>query len=135
MTAEALAAPRPPRRVQRRFGIAPPPGTVYVGVGSRWETPFRPGRTTVLRDDHGKKSHHHPGDASEALDEYRHYASAPVRADAVRDLLAGVDLACWCEPGTPCHADVLLEIASRGTARRIPAAADGLDDDDDTGSF
>jgi len=26
--------------------------------------------------------------------------------------LRGRDLACWCKPGAPCHADVLLEIAN-----------------------
>ena len=26
--------------------------------------------------------------------------------------LRGRNLACWCPPGTPCHADVLLEIAN-----------------------
>lgn len=26
--------------------------------------------------------------------------------------LAGRDLACWCKPGEPCHADVLLELAN-----------------------
>ena len=26
--------------------------------------------------------------------------------------LRGKDLACWCPPGSPCHADVLLEIAN-----------------------
>ena len=29
-----------------------------------------------------------------------------------RKLLAGKDLACWCEPGQPCHADVLLVFAN-----------------------
>ena len=28
-------------------------------------------------------------------------------------LLRGKNLACWCKPGEPCHADVLLEIANR----------------------
>lgn len=32
--------------------------------------------------------------------------------DQVRAELAGKDLACWCHPGDPCHADVLLEIAN-----------------------
>lgn len=32
--------------------------------------------------------------------------------DKVRVGLRGKDLACWCVPGTPCHADVLLEIAN-----------------------
>ena len=27
--------------------------------------------------------------------------------------LAGKNLACWCKPGEPCHADVLLEIANQ----------------------
>jgi len=27
--------------------------------------------------------------------------------------LRGKNLACWCKPGTPCHADVLLEIVKR----------------------
>lgn len=26
--------------------------------------------------------------------------------------LRGKNLACWCKPGTPCHADVLLELAN-----------------------
>lgn len=31
----------------------------------------------------------------------------------IREALRGRNLACWCRPGTPCHADVLLEIANR----------------------
>lgn len=27
--------------------------------------------------------------------------------------LRGKNLACWCKPGAPCHADVLLELANR----------------------
>lgn len=27
--------------------------------------------------------------------------------------LRGKNLACWCKPGTPCHADVLLKIANQ----------------------
>lgn len=30
--------------------------------------------------------------------------------------LRGKNLACWCRPGQPCHADVLLEIANREAA-------------------
>lgn len=29
------------------------------------------------------------------------------------DALRGKNLACWCAPGAPCHADVLLEIANK----------------------
>jgi hypothetical protein len=34
----------------------------------------------------------------------------------VRRELAGKSLACWCPPGEPCHADVLLAVASPETA-------------------
>ena len=27
--------------------------------------------------------------------------------------LRGKDLACWCKPGKPCHADVLIELSNR----------------------
>lgn len=33
----------------------------------------------------------------------------------IRTELAGRDLACWCAPGDPCHADVLLELANRAS--------------------
>jgi hypothetical protein len=29
--------------------------------------------------------------------------------------LHGRNLACWCKPGVPCHADVLLELANPPT--------------------
>jgi hypothetical protein len=32
--------------------------------------------------------------------------------DEIRRDLAGRDLCCWCPPGHPCHADVLMEIAN-----------------------
>lgn len=42
-------------------------------------------------------------------------AGYPQRAELVRRLpeLCGRDLACWCSPEKPCHADVLLEIANK----------------------
>lgn len=36
---------------------------------------------------------------------------APPREAIIREL-SGKNLACWCKPGEPCHADVLLEIAN-----------------------
>jgi hypothetical protein len=36
---------------------------------------------------------------------------AALRAQA-REALAGNNLACWCAPGTPCHADVLLRLVN-----------------------
>lgn len=39
----------------------------------------------------------------------------PQRATILRRLpeLRGKDLACWCPPGQPCHADVLLQRANQ----------------------
>lgn len=34
--------------------------------------------------------------------------------DLIRSELAGHDLACWCPLDSPCHADVLLELANGG---------------------
>ena len=33
--------------------------------------------------------------------------------DDVRAQLRGKNLACWCPPGSPCHGDVLMEIANQ----------------------
>ena len=38
--------------------------------------------------------------------------TAPFNLADIRIELRGKNLACWCKPGTPCHADVLLEIAN-----------------------
>lgn len=35
----------------------------------------------------------------------------PSHADIKREL-KGYNLACWCKPGSPCHSEVLLEIAN-----------------------
>lgn len=41
-------------------------------------------------------------------------ARLPARPDL--SLLRGKNLACWCKPGTPCHADVLLQLANQEPA-------------------
>jgi hypothetical protein len=43
----------------------------------------------------------------------QHLDSRPDLVESARVGLAGKDLACWCKPDEPCHADVLLEIANR----------------------
>jgi len=81
-----------------------PDGAVYVGrqaVGlkrSKFANPF-----AVKGRDH-----------AEAVRLYREHLDAhPELAAAARAELAGRDLACWCKPAEPCHADVLLELANR----------------------
>jgi hypothetical protein len=36
----------------------------------------------------------------------------PPSREAIRAGLAGHNLACWCRPGTPCHADLLITLAN-----------------------
>lgn len=77
-----------------------PPGAVYVGRQARGlrRSPFANPFTTKR---YGR---------DEAIRLYREYLlTTPGLLDAARAELAGRDLACWCNPGDPCHADVLLE--------------------------
>ena len=51
--------------------------------------------------------------AKEAVDLYRKLAWPEDHHRAwVRENLRGKNLACWCSPGEPCHADVLLKLAN-----------------------
>jgi hypothetical protein len=62
-------------------------------------------------------------DAYRALLEGRKHWGHPIPMNyPVPDLapLRGKNVACWCKPGAPCHADVLLELANAagGAAER-----------------
>jgi AAA domain/Domain of unknown function (DUF4326) len=92
-----------PRRLQlqRRKGWRLPEGAVRVARPSRWGNPYPVTEKASTRA-HG-----------EAVDRYRrHLVEHPELVEAARRELAGKDLACWCQPYLPCHADVLLEIAN-----------------------
>ncbi len=97
-----------PRRLQRsrKKGARSPAGAVYVGRPSKWGNPFVVGPRLA---------------AAEAVARYRaalHAGKLGFSAEDVRRELAGKDLTCWCKPGAPCHAEVLLEIASERRARK-----------------
>jgi hypothetical protein len=68
---------------------------VYVGRGSRWGNP-------------------HDWCVLGRAEAVRRYAEALTPEDhtAIRVALQGKDLLCWCALDVPCHADVLLEIAT-----------------------
>lgn len=95
-----------------------PDGAVYVGRGSIWGNPNRvsTGGTSV----HGGPLGIHRckfGEASAlATTLYRDdllNGRLDYDVDTVITELAGKDLACWCPPDLPCHADVLLEFANK----------------------
>lgn len=121
----AVATPSPasPVRVQRRrsAGWRLPANTICVSRPSRFGNPFdwRIARAegcatdaearkvavdrfaeAIAGRDAGKDA---PEDLGAAVP-----SSTEIRAE-----LRGRNLACWCPPGHPCHADLLLSIANR----------------------
>lgn len=124
-----------PERVQRQRakGWRMPENTVYVGrsrgefSGARtFANPFRVGGYFKIGS--GKdggfawlEAHPDYADASftmvetqeQAVEMFREYRRRyPYKKDDLAQI-RGKNLACWCKPGTPCHADVLLELANR----------------------
>jgi hypothetical protein len=108
-----------PQRVQlkRTKGWRMPANTVKVDRATRWGNPWRAGKTYHEYAVGGDPwSFPLITDAAMAVDVYRRALSLPDRADFVRAIksnLRGKNLACWCKPGDPCHADVLLELANK----------------------
>lgn len=161
-----------PQRVQRKrtAGWRMPEGTVYVGRGSKWGSPFKyrtpdalvryqpevpevweyEGRISADGMNH---AYYHPdgtitpymvryANRTEVVELYRRALLEPDRGmlgaypsnnghlithrtgkpfpdhiititpEMIRAELAGKNLACWCRPDQPCHADVLLELAN-----------------------
>lgn len=87
--------------LSRAKGWKLPPNTVVVARPGRWGNPFRVGDFGIP-------------DQTAAVQRYREWLDGRVFGPQVPYLpdLRGKNLACWCRPGTPCHADVLLEIAN-----------------------
>ncbi|WP_322885005.1 DUF4326 domain-containing protein [Sinorhizobium medicae] len=87
---------------------------VHVGRPGPWGNPFVVGKH---------------GDAADCVDLYNALLAGLLRVGADPDIAAlertrrfvaenvdelhGKNLACWCKPGAPCHANVLLEVANR----------------------
>jgi len=105
-----------PDRIQlsRARGWRMPPNTVKVDRSTRWGNPFRVGihgdaaRCTARFRDllTGLTSMFPP------CPSYQEQTAARDIIIATLPQLRGRNLACWCKPGAPCHADVLLEVAN-----------------------
>lgn len=88
-----------PKRIQRKRtkGWRMPEGAVYVGRPTKWGNPY-----TLA--EYGERL---------ALSNYRGFVQGILLIDPKRlDELRGKDLACFCKEGSPCHADILLELAN-----------------------
>ena len=126
-----------PDRIQRKRakGWRMPPGTVYVGRGTPWGNPWRvgqrgepeprPGPVSDVRHDLAGGGYLHAFTppitvrpypaaltAEDVVARYRAHILATVGLARIRQELGGKHLACWCKPGAPCHADVLLDLAN-----------------------
>ncbi len=82
-----------------------PQSTVKVDRSTKWGNPYKIGQYFPTLGDPVKCK-----DAAHAVRMFRLYV-AVIGLDMTR--LRGKNLACWCKPGDPCHADVLLEIANK----------------------
>ena len=97
-----------------------PSGAVYVGRPTQWGNPWtvsdarswgiEPARWRQWLVTQFREEAKHLGLLSDH--NIRLHEGDSTYADHVRRHLAGKDLVCWCPPGQPCHADVLLEIAN-----------------------
>jgi hypothetical protein len=101
-----------PLRIQlrRARGWRKPAGAVVVARPTKWGNPYKVGAA----DADGRT----PMTAAVAVARYRYALTfgtdgrLPTPGEIER-ALRGKDLACWCPPGQPCHADVLIEVANR----------------------
>ena len=122
-----------PVRVQRKRtkGWKMPEGAVYVGRGTPWgnlsrvigPAPNAPQHVVMDGDDDSTVTIHGSryGANAEAVARYRErLACDGALQEQVKHALRGKDLACWCSPHLPCHADVLLELANAPTAPEAP---------------
>ncbi|GAA5085731.1 hypothetical protein HNP84_010207 [Thermocatellispora tengchongensis] len=89
-----------------------PEGAIYVGraaPGLKRSPYANPHAVDKACRACGGKVH----DRAEMMELYRlHLRDHPDLVAAARRELAGHDLACWCRPDQPCHADVLLDVAA-----------------------
>lgn len=89
-------------QLSRKKGWRMPANTVKVDRSTVWGNPYQGGK-----DGDGNRAY--------LVELFREYLSRPEQAayiETARLNLRGKNLACWCPPGEPCHADVLLEIAN-----------------------
>lgn len=107
-----------PDRIQlsRAKGWRMPPDTVKVDRSTRWGNPFKIG-VCICSGQGLDYTEEKIITAAQAVQAFQEMLQLQVRAfpteAEIRRHLRGKNLACWCKPGTPCHADVLLDLANR----------------------
>lgn len=92
-----------PERIQlsRKAGWRMPENTLKVDRTTRWGNPFKVGEDVPGM----------PGEPMDAVDACHYFQIFTVGHWDLTPL-RGKNLACWCPIGSPCHGDVLLELAN-----------------------
>ena len=99
-----------PQRIQlsRKKGWRMPSNTVKVDRSSLWGNPFKIGET---------KDGILTVNALHAVERFEEWLTGPGDVPLAWRIsvwvLRGTNLACWCKPDAPCHADVLLKLANK----------------------
>jgi len=109
-----------PQRIQRKRakGWRMPENTVYVGRPSKWGNPFKI-NTRAYVDIGGEMGiSMNIVNLESSLEFYRIYIKRQI-AKGELDIseLKGKNLCCWCGLDSPCHADILLELANESEAK------------------
>lgn len=100
-----------PRRIQlrRTRGWRKPDGAIVVARPTRWGNPFTGNGDRALAVARYREWLEGPSDYR--IGRGKHWYTRPLAEEL--QSLRGKDLCCWCPPGQPCHAEVLLEWANR----------------------
>lgn len=104
-----------PQRIQlsRKKGWRMPENTVKVTRPGKWGNPFKVGVDGTAQECVDK--------FKAAVEPYTGSPTVPIQEafrtqhniSLIQSRLRGKNLACWCPIGSPCHAEILLEIANR----------------------
>lgn len=93
---------------------------VYVGRPSKWGNPFKVGLNSI-------GGFYKTLNIDDVLEHYKNFIDKQIRSKEALQIvingiffnkpfditeLRGKNLACWCKPGQPCHADILLKLAN-----------------------
>ncbi len=107
-----MSAPVPVRiQLHRTKGWRMPPNTVSVARPGRWGNPYKEGITpgnyaSWFRADVTMEMGHEAPSEDHPWSRHLHWIAHNLH------VLRGHNLACFCPLDQPCHADVLLELAS-----------------------
>lgn len=97
------------KRIQRKRtkGWRMPPNTVYVGRPTKWGNPYKVGDLIGPFLDGPRVT------PQIAVERYRDWLVVNIGFGKLSlSELRGKDLACFCQQGHPCHADVLIEFCN-----------------------